>query len=199
MQTQLKPQPLIERSPVVSSISILFSRKQYRCCHIRVPDMEERLPAIAANGRYYSFLKAIQGKQQALKIAANLQHRGEEIAVTQTPKGYVIWGWEPDADEIVRDRNRRLAKAPPSAAPSTPILDSPRQYRLCRIRVPDLEGPLSAIVFEDRYYSHFQVVQDLDQLQRVAAILRNRGDQMIATQTEKGYTIWVWEPGAMPF
>ena len=182
---------------------ILISRQHYRCCHIQVPDMDQPLPAIFVNHQYYSFLKAVKEKLKAQQTAANLEQRGEQVAITQTPKGYTLWVLEPDAQRAVsRRQNQPLPQSPkPQPSESTlgpvTILDSPRQYQLCWIRVPDLAEPLVAIIVAGQYYSRFQSLQDREQLQRVVSVLESRGDQSVTTRTTEGYIVWVREPDAV--
>jgi hypothetical protein len=85
-----------ERSPQQQSYSILTSRSQYRPCHIRVPDLEKPLAAIAFNGNYYSLFKVVEDVQQAKQIIAKLSHRGDSTVITKSLKGYGLWVLEPE-------------------------------------------------------------------------------------------------------
>ena len=42
----------------------------------------------------------------------------------------------------------------------TKILESRSQYQSCRVRVPDLELPVAAILVDRDYYSFFKTVQE---------------------------------------
>jgi hypothetical protein len=80
-----------------SQILILQSRAQYTHCHIRVPEVEQALPAIAVHHQYYSFFKVVTREQEALATAQKLSLKGDSPMVTKVPKGYAIWIGEPDA------------------------------------------------------------------------------------------------------
>jgi hypothetical protein len=83
-----------------SSIRILESRSQYRSCHLQLPDLDERLPGISVGHSLYSFLKSEQNQSRALEKAENLSRKGDHPILTKTPKGYVIWVLEPDAQPL---------------------------------------------------------------------------------------------------
>ena len=72
------------------------------------------------------------------------------------------------------------------------------QYRPCRVTVPDLERPIAAIKFQERYYSLFRVVADSQRADILAQRLVERGDAVILTATAKGSAIWVEEANASP-
>lgn len=75
------------------------------------------------------------------------------------------------------------------------ILISRAQYQTCRIRVPDLEQPLSALQMGNEYYSFYKVLPDAERLLHLIYRLGGRSDLLALTQTPRGgYTIWVWEP-----
>lgn len=76
--------------------NILTSRKQYRPCHIRVPDLEKPLVAIAFNGNYYSLFKVVEDVQQAKQLIIRLSHRGDATVITKSVKGYGLWVLEPE-------------------------------------------------------------------------------------------------------
>ena len=78
----------------------------------------------------------------------------------------------------------------------TKILESRIQYKSCRIRVPDLEQPVAAILVDRHYYSFFKAVQEASKVLAIAAKLGNRGDSTAITKTASGYAIWVIDPEA---
>jgi len=78
----------------------------------------------------------------------------------------------------------------------TKILEFRSQYKSCRIRVPDLELPVAAILVDREYYSFFKAVQEPSKVLAIAAKLGNRGDSTAITKTASGYAIWVLEPEA---
>ncbi|WP_199296218.1 hypothetical protein [Trichocoleus sp. FACHB-591] len=179
---------------------ILESRTQYQPCHIRVPDLDARVAAIRVNGKFYSLLKLVKERQQALEIANRLANKGEEAVITATIKGDAIWVLEREA---YLDLPAQTDLAPTAQATgiktssaTAKVLESRNKYRPCHIRVPDLEHRLSAIAVEGQYYSFFKVVKDRAQALEVAARLSRRGDQTVITSSVKGDVVWVLEPDA---
>ncbi len=73
-----------------------LSKALYHTCHVYVPDLGERLPAICVGQKYYSFLKVVKEKQKALDIVAKLYNSGDRALITSCSKAYAIWVWEPD-------------------------------------------------------------------------------------------------------
>ena len=80
----------------------------------------------------------------------------------------------------------------------TKILESRSQYQSCRVRVPDLELPVAAILVDREYYSFFKAAQEASKVLTIVAKLGNRGDSTAITKTASGYAIWVIEPEASP-
>ena len=171
MPTQLPTKPS-SMSASIATPQVLTSRQQYLTCHLHLPDMPQKFPGILFAGQYYSFFKAFPTLQKTVQVSESLQRKDEVVVITQTPKGYVLWVMEPDAYQ------------------------QPAQYPICKIRVPDLEEEVAAIVVDNRYYSLFQEVPDSQQRDRILAILEQRGDRSIITRTRGGYSIWVLEPVA---
>ncbi|WP_448573364.1 hypothetical protein [Trichothermofontia sp.] len=79
---------------------------------------------------------------------------------------------------------------------SCKLLTSRDQYQTCHILVPELDQPLAAIQLDDRCYSLFQTLTESERVLKVLIKLHQRGDEVIVTKTNKGYTLWVWEPEA---
>lgn len=195
-------------------VRILESRTDYRSCHIRLPDAQERVAAIAFQNRYYSFFRVERDRSRAIEISNRLISRGYTVILTKVPKTYAIWVWEPDAEPEEARHSRLPAEAltsfPPrpgvsrplaSPAPVEPlrprVLSSPTQYRSCQIRVPDLDKRLAAIYHEGSYYSLFKSVDNIDQAVELIKRLHYRGDESLITQTGNGYTLWILEPEAI--
>jgi hypothetical protein len=74
------------------------------------------------------------------------------------------------------------------------ILESRTLYQRCRIKVPNLEGRLLAILFEGQYYSFFRAETTEEKVLEILAKLSHRVQKTVITKTEKGYFIWAWEP-----
>ncbi|MBW4439839.1 MAG: hypothetical protein KME10_01120 [Plectolyngbya sp. WJT66-NPBG17] len=181
----------------LSRCKILESRKQYRACHIRVPDSEERLAAIAFNDRYYSFFRLVKDSQKALQIAAKLVYRGDEVAMTRTVKGDVIWLYEADAKETKSTKpSSTLHRAPITNSGLWKILDSERDYRPCQIRVSDVAKPMTAIYNDQQHYRHLRTVREQDQAIELAERLSSKGHAARITKHELAWAIWVLESEA---
>ena len=82
------------------------------------------------------------------------------------------------------------------AVAPTKILESRSQYQSCRVRVPDLELPVAAILVDREYYSFFKAVQEPSKVLTILAKLASRGDSTAITKTASGYAIWVLESEA---
>lgn len=182
-QNILNPTDSIATAP-----QVIESRQQYRSCHIRVPHSEQRLPAISLNTTYYSFFKIEKDKSRAIELSNRLHQRGELTVITKTPKGYVIW---------VREAEAQLSQ-PTVAASKTKtsyrILTSPSQYQPCYIQVPDLDGTIAAINVDGKYYSLLKITADTEQTVQLIKRLGDRSEETIITKTTKGYGVWIFEP-----
>lgn len=82
------------------------------------------------------------------------------------------------------------------AVAPTKILEFRSQYQSCRIRVPDLEQSVAAILVDRQYYSFFKALKEAEKVLAIVAKLGNRGDSTAITKTASGYAIWVIEPEA---
>ncbi|MGG6267620.1 hypothetical protein ACQ4M3_11820 [Leptolyngbya sp. AN03gr2] len=194
------PFPSGAPSADLSRCKILESRDQYRSCHIRVPDSEERMAAIVLGDRYYSFFRLVKDSQKALQIAAKLVYRGDEVAMTRTIKGDVIWIYESEAEE---DKPKAIAKSRSTAA-QMPLMSSglwkflasDHEYRPCQIRVPDVAKPMTAIYNDGQYYSHLRTVREQQQAIELVERLSSKGHAARITKHEQAWAIWVLESEA---
>ncbi|NJO49070.1 MAG: hypothetical protein HC840_05895 [Leptolyngbyaceae cyanobacterium RM2_2_4] len=108
-------------------------------------------------------------------------------AVTSRVTGYLPSPGGEDLKPIDRD----------STLPGVPILNSREQYQTCRVRVPHLKSRLFAVLVQGKYYSLFRSGVAQERALETAVKLEHRGDEPIITQTNKGYTVWVWQPKAI--
>jgi hypothetical protein len=90
------PAPIAAQPPQ-SRFKLLESRDQYHPCHVRVPDLEQRLAAVLVDGSYYSLLKVAKDEAQAMELATRLVNRGNDTVVIKNFKGYTVWVVEPEA------------------------------------------------------------------------------------------------------
>lgn len=178
---------------VLLSAPILESRNQYKCCHVLVPDLNERVAAIHTNGSYFSFFRVEPNKQRALEVAQRLGKRGDTSVITQTPRGFALWVKEPEARPH-RSTPRSSGHQKDSTPTSFTVLTKEgEEYQHCFIRVPDLDKRLAAIRVENQYYSLFKTVEDQYAAVELLHRLSQRGDRMIVTQRSSSYDIWVLE------
>jgi len=172
---------------------VLESRNRYRSCHIVLSDTGERMPAIQFEGEYYSFFRSVTDKQRALELASKLQNRGHSAVVTKTPKGFVVWAYEPNA-RLAKPRSSTAKRI--SSEVTYRLLTSPREYQTCQILVPDLDKQLAAVQYEGKLYSLFKTVETLQQASQIIQRLSYRGDETIILQREDGYSLCILEPDA---
>ena len=168
---------------------ILNNREQYEFCHLLLPDEPKPSPGILVNGKYYSFLKALKDRQKTRQVAARLIDKGYWVAITPTPKGEVIWTFEPEA--------KPTSQLPPPLQVQAPrILRSPAAYAACEVLVPDLAKPLTAIKVNSKCYGLLRRVSDEKKAIALANRLSQRSNEVIITQNSVDFAIWVFEPEA---
>lgn len=173
---------------------VLKSPSEYRRCQIWVPDLTDPLAAINVGDKYYSLLKVVPDEQKAVELAERLVKRGDNVVLTATAKGYAIWVWE--AQAYLKSVHKFSQPASPEKELANfPILDR-SQYQPCKIMVPDVKKPLGGINVDGKYYSFLKNVPDREKALKIAEQLTNEGDEILLTQTRKGYLIWVLEPDA---
>lgn len=184
---------IVPRS-TVSPVPVLTHRQQYQSCHIILPD-QHRVAALQFGDGYYGFFRIESSISTATKVATRLQERGDRLVITQIPKGFALWVWEPSAIPL----NRSIPSSrPESVSLDYPLLKSRNDYLLCHIRVPDLEKRLAAIAYANQYYSLFKTVDSLEDVARLGEKLGQRGEDVVITRTANGYGLWVLEPEAYP-
>lgn len=201
MSSQIRPVPSTVNAQSISNhprCRILESRNQYRSCHIHVSDSEERLAAIALDNRYYSFFRLVKDRAKALQTAAKLVYRGDEVAITQTTKGDVIWIYEADAWVIGHEpiKTDPMPTKKRSESGLWRILESEREYQTCQIRVPDVAKPLAAICVDRQYYSFMSMVKTEEQAIDLAERLAKKGNPTLITVNDRNCAVWVLESDA---
>lgn len=77
---------------------------------------------------------------------------------------------------------------------STKILDSRQEYQTCRIKVPRLKQSLLAIIVNGEYYSFLRTEPSYERTLEIISKLSHKIENMVITNTEKGYAIWNLEP-----
>lgn len=174
----------------------LLERAAYQACHIRVPDVAQRLSAIALAGRFYSFFRVVPEAHKALAIATRLGQRDDEIAMTLTKRGYIIWVNEPQATFAPPTRNPLCCLKPTFGPSPCLILAEPTSYTSCSFKVPDLNLLVDGICFNGNYYSLFRKLNDAAEVIELAAKLTRTGDETVMTIRPEGFALAVKEPNA---
>ena len=181
---------------------MLSLEQRYHSCHIQLPDSHERVAAIALDQEYYSLFQVVAEPGQAIDMAVRLGKRGERVALRQLPIGkYGLWVKEENARPTrsfhLMNQNRRYQAKPASCY----IITSHEDCKSVKITVPDLDQSLSAICFQDRYYSIFKPKAMADQTIMLTAKLVQRGDEIVILalpDQAPHYTVCVIEPDAEP-
>jgi hypothetical protein len=84
------------------TLKTVTDRSQYQHCHITVPDMDGKLPAIALNDQYYYFFRTAPDQHRGTGLAAKLIAKGDAVVITPIPKGVALWVLEPNAQLVPR-------------------------------------------------------------------------------------------------
>jgi hypothetical protein len=177
-------------------LKILESRREYRSCHIRLPGEEQRISAIAVNGRYYSLFRVVGERKQAIDNCVRLATRGDMTVITKTAKGCAIWVLEADAEPAPPHQSTMNSTSQSLPLANCRILESRKEYQPCHIRVPDLDKRLAAVKVDGKYYGLLKVVDTREKALELTARLQRRGDEAIITKLTQGDAIWVLESEA---
>ncbi len=192
------PHTLAQSAPNHSDLTpkILESRDQYRSCHVCLPGEDYRVAAVAVDDQYYSLVKVVKDYPRSLEIAGRLTATGKKAVITKLAKGYAIWRLEPDAytDSCPRSPSRSLTQ--PIGLPIK-ILESSSEYKLCHIRISDLDQRLAAVIVDGSYYGLFKIVTTQQQALLLAGKLQRKDERVVITKTSQGYALWVLEPDAI--
>ncbi|OUC15095.1 MAG: hypothetical protein B0A82_08765 [Alkalinema sp. CACIAM 70d] len=187
----------MDSSPVISSSQpkcyLLTNRQQYRNCYITLVDEAKPIAAIEYQDAYFSFFKTVADRARADQLVAKLLTKGNSLVMVEIPRGVSLWIYEPEAQPLLRQPKR--GRQPASSVP-IPVLSFQGNHQPCQIQVPDLDKPLTGLVYANQYYSLLRVVRDMGQAQSLAQRLITRGNQALITESSYGYSVWVWEPDA---
>ncbi|MEL6139482.1 MAG: hypothetical protein AAFR42_19005 [Cyanobacteria bacterium J06628_6] len=178
---------------------LLSYKGQFTPCHISVPDLEGKQAAIDIDGRYFSLFKRFDSAEKVLQVAARLAKRGEDIAVTQSSQGYVMWVHEEDATMLKLNVSSKSIQLPTFGPSPCYVIVSMKSYRPCYIKVPDLMQPMVAIYYAKRFYSVYRRGLTAADAIEIAKKLVGRGDEVAIAPTRNGYAVCGWEPEAVPF
>lgn len=180
----------------VAACKLLTYKGQYNTCHIKVPDVDARLPAVKIDSQYYSLFRRFDHADAAMKALHKLAKKGDELALMkQGTTRYVMWALEPKALEFKGPRQKSLAW--PTHGPATClILGDAQHYHQCYVQVPDVVDPMVAIQHQDHFYSVWRPGLTSTEALEIAATLTWRGHLSAIASTAKGYAVCLWEPEA---
>lgn len=174
---------------------VLNERKTYVSCHIRVPDLDNRLPAIALDGKFYSFLKAVKDAEKALTTISRLGKGEDEIALTLSRRGYALWAPEPQGRFSPPQRDPRFSLKPAFGPPPCLFLSDASTLEPCQIQVADLSKSVAGVRVNSDFYSVFRVEPEAQTSIQIVGKLASRGDTTLLGRARDGqYLIGVLEP-----
>ena len=176
---------------------LLAQRDDYTTCHIYLPDEQQRLPAIALDGNFYSFFRSLQDATKTLSILRKLSAKGEQTVMTPNKRGYAIWVYESDA-VLATGRGSKTRNLPPSFGPANSwiVSDDQAGYNTCSLKVPDLPDVVPGLTNGQQLFSLYRQESDPKTALSLGSRLAQRGDEIVILVGDAGYAICVYEPGA---
>ena len=194
--SSLNPLPTDGDCPL-QPVKLLAQRADYTTCHIYVPEDTHRLPAIALNGRFYSFFRSLNDPAKALNFLLKLSIKGNQVALTYTRQSHVLWVYESDG-QLATSRGKAPKVLSSSSGPANCWVIGDRQpgYRVCSLKVPDLPGVIPGLANEQKLFSLYRREKDADATLKLGARLSQRGDEIVILCTGEGYATCIYEPGA---
>ena len=180
-------------------IKLLTQRGDYATCHIQIPEETQRLAAIALDGKFYSFFRALKEPTKALGLLLKLTARGNQVAMTRTRTGYVTWVYEPAGSLATSDKQIVPRVIPLVFGPADCWIVGERQpgYRVCSLKVTDLPDAIFGLASSrQKFYSLYRREKDPAEALKIAARLTKRGDETTILVRKEAYILCVYEPAA---
>ncbi|PSN20600.1 hypothetical protein C7271_01365 [filamentous cyanobacterium CCP5] len=157
--------------------------------------MDNRLPAIALDGRFYSFLKALKDADRALSAINRLGKGEDEVVLTLSKCGYALWVPEPQARFSPPKGDPRFSLKPAFGPTPCLFLSDARALAPCQIQVADLSKSVAGIQVANDLYSVFRVEPNAQTSIQIVGKLASRGDKTLLGRAKDGqYLIGVLEP-----
>lgn len=175
----------------ILAFPILTNRARYYTCFITIPDEAKPIAGIEVIGKFYSFARFCPDQDQAFETTSRLLDRQRLSIITQTPKGYVVWRWEPKA-VLVTDQTHKT-KAPEGFCK---VLRTQVKVPTCEIQVPDLDKPLTAIRVSGQFYALLKAVPDESAAIALGTQMSQWGDRILVTPKRTGFALWIYEAEA---
>ena len=181
----------------VAICKLLTYKGQYTMCHIKVPDVDDRLSAIKIGNQYYSLFRRFENAEATMSALDKLARQGNELLALTRPtnNGYVMWALELEA-QVYRGSRKDGRRWPTHGPASCLILGDAKQYHQCYIQVPDLAQPMVALRHDEKFYSVYRPGLEASEAFDIAAQLTGRGHDGAIASTTKGYAVCLWEPEA---
>ena len=185
-------------NPTPAPCKFLFGREQLVFCHIQLPDIPERVPAIAHEGRYFSIFQRVESAQATLELVIKLGNKGNDLAITQAGQRYIVWVYESDA-MLPAAQGKRLRTVQLTFKSATCLVFPDNQpYKFISLEVPDLKHHTPGFQYEQRYYSLLHREKDSKKAIAAIAELACRGSELALIPLPTSYAICVFEPNANP-
>lgn len=75
----------------------ILPQKQLKRCHISFFDHPEPIGAVEYQGGLYAYVKFFPDEASAHRAVERMLEKGNQVILTEVPKGLVLWVYEPDA------------------------------------------------------------------------------------------------------
>jgi hypothetical protein len=183
----------------LQSVKLLSQREDYVTYHIHLHDDPHRLPAIALDGRFYSFFRALDHPDKAINLLVKLSARGDQTVLTPTRQGYAVWVYESTGHVALPLNQKMPRRLLPTLSPADcwVIRDNQPGYRLCTLKVPDLPDAVPGLANGLKLYSLYRRETDAANLLKLAARLAQRGDELVILKRPDGLVLYIYEAGAV--
>ncbi len=79
------------------------------------------------------------------------------------------------------------------------LLTDPASYQTCRISVPHSRKRLFALLYQGEYYRLVRARKTWEKALELAARLKQLSNEVLITQNDANYTVWILEPQAFPY
>ncbi|MBE9032211.1 hypothetical protein IQ266_20945 [filamentous cyanobacterium LEGE 11480] len=175
----------------ILAFPILTNRARYHTCFIEIPEEDKPIAGIEVIGKYYSFARFCPDQARAFETTSRLLDRERLSIITRSPKGYIVWRWEPEAILITNQASKSQA-----TQGFCKVLQLKTKVPTCEIQVPDLDKPLTAIRVSGQYYALLKGVADHQAAVQLGTRMSKWGDRILVTPKRKGYSLWIHEAEA---
>jgi hypothetical protein len=171
----------------ILAFPILTDRRRYHTCFVDLPGEDKPVAAIEVIGKYYSYARFATTEEKAFETTMRLLDKHRLSLITQVPKGYVVWMFEPDAQLAAKNAKPskdgfcKLLKVEASTVPT------------CQIHVDDLDKPLTAIQVSGQFYVLLKSVRDREEAVELGRRMSRRGAKILVTPKKKSFALWIYE------